>query len=313
MGLINMSHRVFISSSSFAEYDQKPLKILQGHGLIVTANSIKKRLNRQQLIEQAKGADAVIAGLEIYDAQVLEHLKDLRCISRCGVGVDNIDLTAAQAKGIKIFITPDAVVQPVVEFTLALILNLLRKVTRHNVYMNQRQWQRLMGSQLAGKTVGVIGLGRIGRKVAEALLSLGAQVVGYDIYPDKAWCQTRGVPLLGRDQILGLSDILSLHLAADAQNPFVLTKQDFQSMKKGALLINVARGVFIDEMALLEALQEGQLSGAGLDVYVQEPYTGPLCDLDNVILTPHIATLTQESRLAMEIEAAQNLVNFFNK
>ena len=308
-----MAHHVFIASSTFAEGDQRPLKIIKESGLTVTVNSTKKRLNQQQLMAQAQGADAVIAGLEIYDAQVLEHLEKLRCISRCGIGVDNIDLTTAQKKGIKIFTTPDVVVQPVVELTLAMILNLLRKVSLQNALMHQRQWERLTGNQIAGKTVGIIGLGRIGRKVAEVLLPLGAHVIGYDIHPDKVWAQSCGVRLVDLDQILAQSDILTLHLAIDSQNPFVLTKQHFRSMKKGSLLINVARGVLVDEKALLDSLQEGHLSGAGLDVFQQEPYAGPLCDLDNVILTPHVATLTYESRLAMEIEAAQNIVNFLNK
>ena len=253
----------------------------------------------------------MIAGLEIYDAGVLEHLKKLRCISRCGVGVDNIDLTTAQKKGIKVFTTPNVVIQPVVELTLALILNLLRKVSQQNNSMHQRQWQRLTGSQLAGKTVGVIGLGRIGRRVSETLSQLGCRVIGYDIAPDEAWAQRFQIPLMSLNQILPLADIMTLHLSASPENPFVLTRQHFQSMKKGALLINVARGTFLDEKALAEALREGTLSGAGLDVFEQEPYTGALCDLDNVILTPHVATLTQESRLAMELEAVENIVNFF--
>ena len=161
--------------------------------------------------------------------------------------------------------------------------------------------------------MGVIGLGRIGRRVSEVLSQLGCKVLGHDIAPQEAWAKRFKVSLLDLDRVLSLSDIITLHLSASPENPFILKRAHFQSMKKGALLINVARGAFLDEKALAEALQEGRLSGAGLDVFEQEPYTGPLCDLDNVILTPHVASLTVESRLAMEMEAAENIVKFFIK
>jgi len=308
-----MAQHVFIASSTFAEHDDKPLNIIKNSSLTITVNSTKKRLNQQQLMDQAQGADAVIAGLEIYDAQVLEHLKKLRCISRCGVGVDNIDLAIAAKKGIKIFTTPDVVTQPVAELTIAMILNLLRKVTEHSVLMHQRQWQRLSGNQLSGRTVGVIGLGKIGRRVAELLRSWGIEVIGTDIRPVKAWAQQQGVKIVPLDQLLANSDIVTLHVSVNDEHPFCMGNNEIGSMKKGSYLVNLSRGSLIKESSLVEALRIGYLAGAGLDVFEQEPYTGPLCDFDNVILTPHIATLTQESRLAMELEAAQNVVIFLNK
>ncbi|MDE2223070.1 MAG: phosphoglycerate dehydrogenase [Candidatus Omnitrophica bacterium] len=308
-----MASRVYIAVSSFARQAPEPLNILKQSGLGVDINTAGRRLTKEEVMGNARGYHGIIAGLEPYDAQVLEALPDLKCISRCGVGVDNIDLEAADKKGIKIFTTPDVVVQPVVELTLAMILNLLRKITQQDLLMRGHQWQRMIGSQLAGKTVGIIGLGRIGRKVAEILLLLGARVVGYDVHPDRAWAEGCGVSLVDLDQVLSCCDILTLHLAAKAGDHFVLTRQHFQAMKKGALLINVARGTFVDEKALLEALQEGHLSGAGLDVFQQEPYAGPLSSCPQVVLTPHVGSFTQESRVAMEMEAAQNIVGFFNK
>lgn len=308
-----MKPHVFIASSTFAEHDQTPLKILQEAGVTISSNTTKKRLAQAQLIEQARGAHGVIAGLEVYDAQVLEQLSTLRCISRCGIGVDTIDLTVANKKGITICTTPNVVIQPVVELTIAMMLNLLRRLTEHTVLMRQHQWQRLTGGQLAGKTVGVIGLGRIGRRVAEVLNQLGCIVLGYDIAPYEKWAKRNGVQLSDLNQVLCSSDIITLHISASSENPFYLGKQQFSSMRKGALIINLARGIFLDEAGLLEALQRGHLGGAGLDVFQQEPYSGPLCDLPNVILTPHVATLTYESRVAMEVEAAENIVNFFKK
>jgi D-3-phosphoglycerate dehydrogenase len=308
-----MPQHVFIASSTFAEYDDRPLKILNDSGLKVTINLTKKRLTSKQLIEQAFGADAAIAGLEIYDAQVLEHLKKLRCISRCGVGLDNIDLNKAKEKNITVFNTPDVVTQPVAELTIAMILDLLRRVTMHALLMREKKWERRTGNLLLGKKVGVIGLGRIGRRVAELLRAWGIEVIGTDIRPDEKWAKQQGVGLKPLEQVLSDADIITLHLSMSQDHPFCLGQSEISRMKKGAFLINLARGALINEPALYQALISGHLAGAGLDVFEQEPYTGPLCGLDNVILTPHLASLTQESRLAMEIEAAENIINFFNK
>ena len=264
-------------------------------------------------MSNARGYNGVIAGLEPYDAQVLEGLSDLKCISRCGVGVDNIDIEKAKERNIAVLNTPEVVVQPVAELTMALMLDLLRRVTAQSLAMRHKKWERLTGNLLFGKKVGVIGLGRIGRRVAELLRSWKIDVFGTDLYPDVQWAKVQGVKLLPLDKVLEDADIISLHLSMTDEHPFCLGDQEIARMKKGAFLINVARGALINEAALVNALSSNHLAGAGLDVFQQEPYTGLLCQMDNVVLTPHIATLTQESRSAMEIEAAQNIINFFNK
>ena len=304
---------IFIASSSFNDADASFLQLIQENGYSFNINKSGKRLNQQELIIQAKDADAVIAGLEIYDELVLKQLPRLKCISRCGVGTDNIDLRFALHNGIKICTTPDAVVQPVAELTLLLILDLLRHVTQHATLMNVYKWERLIGRQLAGKTIGVIGLGRIGRRVSELMIALGANVIGYDIRPDEFWSNQKGVSLAGLDQILSTADVLTLHLALDSESPFVLTEKHFRSMKAGALIINVARGAFLDEDALVSALQQGYIAGAALDVFNREPYQGPLCGMPNVILTPHVGTFTREARAQMEFEAVENIISFLRE
>jgi D-3-phosphoglycerate dehydrogenase len=303
--------QIFIALSSFAQDADGPLKLLKHSGHGFTANTSGRRVTKEEVIAQAKDADAIIAGIEPYDAEVLASLPRLKCISRCGVGVDNIDLKQAKARGIVVLNTPDAVVQPVAELTLAMILDLLRQVTAYTELMRQKKWQRLTGAQLAGKKVGIIGLGRIGRRVAGLLQKLDVKVCGYDIAPDLSWARDNGVELLGLHDLLNQSDIVTLHLTAVDENPFCLGHKEFQHMKKGAFLINVARGSLVNEEALVSALKEGHLAGAALDVYVNEPYTGPLCGLANVILTPHVGTFTKESRLDMETQAVQNLLQFF--
>ncbi len=308
-----MSTRIYVALSSFSIESPEPLKALKQSGFEFVINKTGKRLSKDEVIASLKGFHGVIAGLEPYGVDVLKALPDLKCISRCGVGVDNVDLAAAQAQGIAVLNTPQVVVQPVAELTLAMILDLLRKVTAHTELMRQRTWQKLTGFQLAGRVIGIIGLGRIGKRVAQLLSRLEARVIAYDMYPDTAWAKDNGVELVGIDDLLSRADLVTLHLAPNRDHPFCLGFEEIKKMKKGAMLVNVARGALLDEVALADAMRHGHLGGAALDVFAQEPYTGPLCDLPNVLLTPHVGTLTQESRAAMEFEAVENLLRFFSK
>ena len=306
-----MKSKIFVALSTFAEHGQRPLSLLQESGYAFVLNPLKKRLSQDELIQMGRDCDGVIAGLEPYDDYVLDHTPRLRCISRCGVGVDNIAVEKAKAKGIRIYNTPDVVTQPVAELTVAMIFDLLRRLTFHTQLLRSGKWERVTGNLLKGKNVGILGLGRIGKKVAEMVKKLDANVFGVDLYPDTAWAKQWGVKVIALEEALKVSDILSIHLSVLEDQAFQLGEKEFFMMKKGAFLINVARGQFINEEALYHALYQKHLAGAALDVFSKEPYTGKLCELNNVILTPHVGTLTEESRLQMELEATQNIVEFF--
>ncbi|MBF0386286.1 MAG: phosphoglycerate dehydrogenase [Candidatus Omnitrophica bacterium] len=303
-----MGHHIYIASSTFSEV---PAQVLTDKGWSLSWNRTGKRLNSKELVEQARGAEAVIAGLEVYDRAVLEALPQLRCISRCGVGMDNVDLKFAREKGITVFNTPDVVIQPVAELTLAMIFDLLRKVTFQTVMMRQNVWERQSGFELKGRKVGILGLGRIGRRVAELLVRLEADVSGYDLYPDDDWAATAGVKLVCFDDILTGMDVISLHLSVTSENPFCLGSGELSRMRSGVLLVNVARGALVDEEALYAAIVSEKVGGVALDVYAQEPYVGRLTELSNVIMTPHVGSFTRESRLNMETQAVSHVVNFF--
>jgi D-3-phosphoglycerate dehydrogenase / 2-oxoglutarate reductase len=302
---------IFVALSTFSEFDNTPIDILKQSGFEYSVNSTGKRLSQKDIIGLARKAHGIIAGVEPYDCDVLECLQNIRCISRCGVGIDNIDLEKAKSKGIKILNTPDAVIYPVAELTIAMTFDLLKKLSYHTKLLKDKVWKKSAGSMLYGKKVGVLGLGRIGRCVAQLFVKLDAKVYGTDLHPDNSWAKAHQVTVTSVEDILRECDILTIHLASDEENPFCLDREKFSMMKKGVLVINTARGKFIDEEALYDNLRSGHLSGAALDVYSQEPYDGPLCGLENVVLTPHIATLTRESRTQMEIEAVNNIINFF--
>jgi D-3-phosphoglycerate dehydrogenase len=308
-----MKPKVFVALSTFAEHDDLPLRLLEEAGVDVVRHTLGRRLDAGELVALGQEAVAVVAGVEPYTEQVLSAMPSLRCISRCGVGIDNIALEAAASRGIAIRNTPDVVTAPVAEFTLALTLDLLKKLTYHTRLLNQRTWRKSMGDMLAGREIGIVGLGRIGRRVAELMRALGASVSGCDVEPDRGWAHHAGVELLTLEDLLERVDVLCLHVAARSDAPFRLDARLLARMRPGAYIVNVSRGEFIDEEALHAALAAGALAGAALDVFSTEPYLGPLADLENVILTPHIATLTRQSRAAMEAEAARNVLSWLGE
>lgn len=304
---------IFIALSTFSEFDKTPIEMLDRSGFEYSLNPTGRRLNQKEIIQFGRQAHGVIAGVEPYDAYVLDNLPDLRCISRCGVGIDNISIEKAREKGIEIRNTPGVVIQPVAEMTIAMIFDLLRKLSYHTALLKANRWEKSPGHLLAGKKVGILGLGRIGKKVAEIMRKLDTKVYGADLYPDWEWAKIQGVEIIPFLELLKLVDILTIHLSLDKSKPLYLGEKELRSMKKGASIVNTSRGQIIEENALYEVISDKHLSGAALDVFPEEPYAGKLCGLDNVVLTPHIATLTEESRAQMELEATVNLINLFKQ
>ncbi|MBU1112943.1 MAG: phosphoglycerate dehydrogenase [Candidatus Omnitrophica bacterium] len=306
-----MSKKIFISASTFAEHGKESLNLLEQNGFEYFINPLGRRLVQEEIIKMGKDSEGAIAGLEPYDDYVIDHLPQLRCISRCGVGLDNIALSKAKQKGIAVFNTPSVVIQPVAELTIAMFFDLLRNLSFHTALLKSGKWQKVSGNLLSGAKVGILGLGRIGRRVVELLNRLEADLYGADMVIDDAWAKSNNLKVLPVRELLSVVDIISIHLSDNAADSFKLDREKISLMKRGAAVINTSRGKFIDENALYDALSSKYLSAAALDVFSKEPYRGKLFELDNVILTPHVGTLTRESRLAMEVEATKNLINFF--
>ncbi len=300
--------KITVNTSSFAQGDSQPLEQLRAKGIVPLINPYKKTMTADQVIEFCAGADGMIAGTEPLTAQVLAQLPSLKVISRCGTGMDNIDLKAAQARGIKIFNTPTAVVAPVAELAVGLMLSLLRRTNIMDRKLHAGVWDKKMGNLLCGKTVGMVGFGRIGQKIAELLLAFGVEILYTDPREIKTSLKSRRINL---DGLLKRSDIVSLHLSMEEEGP-VMNASQFSLMKKGAWFLNLSRGEAIDENALYTVLKNGHLAGAALDVFNREPYQGPFQNLDNVILTPHIGSYALEARVLMEREAVENLLKGFN-
>jgi len=301
---------ILITLSTFGEYSDDPLRMLDESPFSYRVNDTGKRMEPERVVSFGKNCVGIIAGVETYSKEVLSKLPDLRCISRVGAGIDNIDLVYARQKGVSVLNTPDAPTAAVAELTLGMMLALLRRLTEVNETMHQRNWQRIPGRLLSGKTVGVIGLGRIGRRVAELVTAFGTHVIGTEPNPDEKWNRRHGVAIVKLPELLQRSDIVTLHAAGAADTPLFIGAEELAVMKPGAIFINVARGNMADDKALFAAIDTGHLGGAGLDVYPDEPYAGSLCDHPKVILSPHQATLTVETRISMETDAVRNLIRF---
>lgn len=272
----------------------------------IILNPFKRKLTEEETINLILQYQpiGIIAGLEPLTRRVLEKANTLRVISRCGVGLDSIDLAAAKEIGIAVTCTPEAPVNAVAELTLGLILGVSRHIPAADLSMRKGNWDRPRGMLLHGKTAGIIGCGRIGTKVSRLLLAFGCEVLGYDPYQENhEICK-----LVSLDNLLSNADIISLHIPYEEIGQTLIGKREIAMMKKGAILINTARGGLLDETSLYNYLANGHLAGAGLDCFEEEPYNGQLLKLKNVVLTPHIGSYAMETRGEMERQAVENLL-----
>lgn len=295
-----------ISTSSFDIDNNPPIQHLLKNGLKIVTNPHRRKLTENEIIALLKDdAVGLIAGIEPLTERVFQSANHLKVISRCGAGLDSVDLIAAKSHGITVLNTPEAPAQAVAELTMGLMLALLRQINPIDRAVRNGEWPRAQGRLLAAQTVGIIGLGHIGRRVARLCQAFEATVMAYDPY---ASLVPTDVTVVSLETLLATADIITLHLPYSTDSHHLLNAQTLAAMKPEAIVINAARGGLVDENALLEALKSGKISAAALDVFEQEPYHGQLIECGNVILTSHVGSLARESRQRMEIEAAENLL-----
>jgi len=304
--------RVFISTTSFGQFSKKPLEILRSNNFDVTINPFGRKLTKAESLELYHEFDGIIAGTEIFDKDVLDAAKKLKVISRVGVGLDNIDLEYARQKGIEIKRSQTQPSLAVAELVLGIILDLIRKISIHNQEMKEGIWNKKMGALFSEKTLGIIGLGNIGKTLIKITQGFGLNYLAYDIYKDEDFSKTYNVKYCDLKTLLKKSDVISIHLTLNNKSIGMISENELELMKDEAILVNASRGEIINEDSLIDALSKNIIGGAGLDVYQTEPYAGPLTDYDNVVLTPHIASYAKEIRVAMELEAVNNLLKEFN-
>jgi D-3-phosphoglycerate dehydrogenase len=267
-----------------------------------------------KLTEHLESADALIVRSAVQaDAKLLEHAKQLRVIGRAGVGVDNIDLDAATHKGIAVMNTPGANAVAVAEQTLGMMLAMARHLCRADALMHAGKWEKksLQGTELRGKTLGIVGLGRVGMEVAQRARSFAMDLVAHDPFVSVAVAKERGIRMASLDELYAASDYITLHVGLTPQTMGMINQESIAKMKKGVRLVNCARGELVNEADLAQALQQKHVAGAALDVFTEEPLkNSPLLTADNLILTPHIGGSTQEAQEAVGVQIAQQVKEY---
>ena len=305
--------KVLLSPSSFGKISNEPLTLLKNKNFEIVDNPYGRKLTEDETIKLASGCIGIIAGVESLSEKVLKELPELKIISRVGVGMDSVDLNYAKNAGITVVNTPDGPTLAVAELTLALTMSLLRRIPMADAKIKSGVWEKETGNLLSGKTIGIIGLGRIGKKTAEIFRALGNPVIGYDLFPDQDWAKKNNVNFVAIEEALKNADILSLHVSGGKDNNSLLGHKELDLIKKSALLINVSRGGVVNEAALYDSLKNKKLAGAAIDVFENEPYSGELTKLENVILTPHLGSYASEAKVQMEIDSVKNFLDYFIK
>ncbi len=301
--------RVLVSTSPFGACGRQPLDELEATGWEIVHNPYGRRLRAGEVEEQLAGIDAAIAGTEPYPLEMLRRCRPrLKHIARVGIGLDNLDVAGCNELGISVSYTPNAPSRAVAELTVAQMFNLSRHILTSDRSVRDGSWNRQIGNLLGDLTVGIVGLGRIGRLVARMLQPFSTRLLACDIAPDTGLVAELGVELLGKEDLLSASDIVSLHIPASKRNHDYIDAAALNLMRPTACLINTSRGAVINETALVAALEADRLAGVALDVFRQEPYRGPLTRFDNVLFTSHIGASTVTSRRAMELGATRDCI-----
>lgn len=307
--ILNYSMLVQITTSTFGKAGSKPIDYLNSKGITFKTNPFGRRLTEQEAVEVISGAKGVIAGTEPLTEDVLSKLPDLEIISRCGTGLNNVDLDAAKKFGIKVFNTPTIHVDAVAELALTGTLSSLRKIVKNDRTVRTGEWKKGMGNSLYDKSIGIIGFGKVGRRFCELLLPFTSNLFFYDPYLENNSSEFNGIKRLKIDKLFEVSDIISLHVPYTEENHHMIDSDNLNLMKKNVTIVNTSRGGLINEEDLYKFLRDHPEAGAYLDVFETEPYHGKLSELENVILSPHVGTSTRETREQMELEASMNLIN----
>jgi D-3-phosphoglycerate dehydrogenase len=291
-----------ISSSAVAQLQEPGWTVL-------TADQLDGKLP-----EHLESADALIVRSAVQaDSKLLEHASRLRVIGRAGVGVDNIDLEAATHKGIAVMNTPGANAVAVAEQTLAMMLAMARHLCRADALMHAGKWEKksLQGTELRGKTLGIIGLGRIGMEVARRARAFGMELVGHDPFVSVSIAKEEGIRLAGLDEVYGAADYITLHVGLTPQTVGMINQESLRKMKQGVRVVNCARGELVNEADLAAALKSGHVAAAAIDVFSEEPpKNSPLLALENIVLTPHVGGSTYEAQEAVGVQIAQQVKEY---
>lgn len=293
---------------------EKGLGVLRNEGLEVVLQIGLNSASLKAIIPEYTGL--LVRSETKVTADILFHADKLQVIGRAGVGLDNIDVDAATKKGIIVMNTPEGNTNTTAEHALSMLLALARHIPQATKSLKNNKWEkkRFVGVEILGKTLGIIGIGRIGSSLAKKALALGMSVIAYDPYIPTEVANKMAIRLVELNTLLAESDFISIHVPITEETKQMLGQEEFKIVKKGLRIINCARGGIIDEEALCQAIKSGRIAGAGLDVFQQEPPSGnPLLELEEVICTPHLGASTEEAQEKVSISIAKQLADYFKQ
>lgn len=303
--------KVLITTVPFGDKDRLPIDRLEAEGIQYVINPLGRKLKEAELAEMIADFDVLIAGTEQITDKVMESALNLRLISRVGVGLDSVNLAAARRRGIKVSYTPDAPAPAVAELTIGLVLSLLRFTHVANAQLHRGVWERHFGQRLSEMTIGVIGAGRIGGRVVKHLSAFGVKKI---LVNDLAAGQIKipGVKFdwADKDEIYRDADVITVHVPLTAHTKDMICDDAMRKMKRSVRIINTARGGIVNEVDLASALKHSSIGGAAIDVFCQEPYSGPLSRFDSCLLTSHMGSMSVDCRTRMEIEATEEAIRY---
>jgi len=302
--------KILITPRSFASFSDKPLKILTERGYEIKRNNTGRPYRKEEMLKLIRDIDGIIIGIDELGAEIIKEANELKVISKYGIGLDNIDINMATNRKIVVTNTPTANVDAVADLTFGLILSLARRVPEADRKTKSGKWGKIIGKSVWEKTIGIVGLGKIGKQVVKRAKGFEMNILVFDIVKDKKFAQKYGIKYVNLEKLLRKSDYISIHIPLSDATRGMISYEELEKMKKDAFLINTSRGGIVDEEALYDALRINKIRGAALDVYKNEPLQEtPLKELDNVIMTPHIGAYTEEAIENMSIQAAQNLID----
>jgi D-3-phosphoglycerate dehydrogenase len=297
-----------VTTHPFGACGDRPRRVLEGLGGEVRYNPYGRRLKPHEVADLVGDCHGVVAGTEPYTREVIEGAPDLKVIARVGVGFDNVDFEACRERGVLVTFTPEAPADAVAELTVCQIINLLRKVHDSDKSVREGAWNRYLGHLVREVKIGVLGVGRIGKRVVRLLQPFQPQVFGCDLAPDLEFGRQYNVTWMSRDELFRTCDLVTVHVPFNEMNRGLVGYEQLQAMPRGGYVINASRGKIVDEKALVEGLSWRHLGGAAIDVFENEPYDGPLTRFDNVVLTAHMGASARRSRFLMELGAAEDCV-----
>ncbi|HHW04210.1 MAG TPA: phosphoglycerate dehydrogenase [Thermoanaerobacterales bacterium] len=301
--------KVLITPRSFGKSSSKPLELLKEKGYEVILNPYGRIMSREEMMTHIVDVDGIIIGVDPLDREILKRATSLKAISKYGVGTDNIDMEYAKKKDIPVMRAVGANADAVADFAMALMLAVARRIVTVDAGCRKLCWDKITTIEMYGKTLGLIGLGSIGKRVARRASGFDMKVLAFDTFRDETYAEENGIKYVSLEELLKESDFISIHLPLTENTRNLISYKQFEMMKHRAVLVNTARGGIVDENALLWALKQKRIWGAGIDVFEKEPpENSELLNLDNIVIGSHCAASTYEAIDKMGMMAALNLV-----